>query len=58
MSLDSDAAAAALSPLGKTHKSISGNQKRPMDAWGGGGFVLDISFVINKHQFLSTQNFQ
>ena len=31
------------------------NQKRPMDIWGGGGFVLDVSFVTNKHRFLGTQ---
>ena len=24
--------------------------------FGEGGFVLDISFVTNKHRFLSTQN--
>ena len=27
------------------------NQKRPMDVWGGGGFVLDVSFITNKHRF-------
>ena len=38
----------------ETHKSIC-NDKRPVDVWR---VVLDVSFVTNKHQFLSTQNFQ